>query len=328
MDDRLADAARRLLGVPEVALERLPGGGNNRVYRVLAPGGACILKHYFRHPGDPRDRLDAEFRFSTHAWEAGIRDLPRPLGRDDGAGVGLYAEWPGHPLVPAEVDAGAVRQALDFVRALDRSRDRPSAGALPVASEAAFSLAGHLQVVEARLGRLQDLDGAEAVDREAATFLREALLPAWERVRAQVSGAGGHLQEVRHRILSPSDFGFHNALRREDGRLGFLDFEYAGWDDPAKLVCDFFTQVARPVGPEHFPRFAEGVAALDPEPEVVLARIGLLRPVYRLKWCCILLNAFLPLDRARRHFAQPPTGDAKALQLHKARHLLTLLWEP
>ena len=49
----------------------------------------------------------------------------------------------------------------------------------------------------------------------------------------------------QHRCLSPSDFGFHNALLR--GRPGvpgardwvFLDFEYFGWDDPAKTVPIF-----------------------------------------------------------------------------------------
>src|ERR1700680_1391707 len=32
------------------------------------------------------------------------------------------------------------------------------------------------------------------------------------------------------RSLVPSDFGFHNSLRRPDGSLAFLDFEYFGWD--------------------------------------------------------------------------------------------------
>ena len=39
-------------------------------------------------------------------------------------------------------------------------------------------------------------------------------------------------------FLSPSDFGFHNILQSE-GRLNFLDFEYAGRDDLAKLLSDF-----------------------------------------------------------------------------------------
>ena len=47
--------------------------------------------------------------------------------------------------------------------------------------------------------------------------------------------------------LSPSDFGFHNMLIDKNGRLRFIDFEYAGWDDPAKIICDFFCQPKFPV---------------------------------------------------------------------------------
>ena len=49
---------------------------------------------------------------------------------------------------------------------------------------------------------------------------------------------------VEQRTLSPSDFGFHNALRRPDGRVVFLDLEYFGWDDPAKMISDFLLHPA------------------------------------------------------------------------------------
>ena len=39
--------------------------------------------------------------------------------------------------------------------------------------------------------------------------------------------------------ISPSDFGFHNALRTNTGPV-FFDFEFSGWDDPAKTIIDFF----------------------------------------------------------------------------------------
>ena len=51
------------------------------------------------------------------------------------------------------------------------------------------------------------------------------------------------------RSLVPSDFGFHNSLRRADGTLAFVDFEYFGWDDPVKLTADILLhpgQAARP----------------------------------------------------------------------------------
>ena len=44
---------------------------------------------------------------------------------------------------------------------------------------------------------------------------------------------------IPNRILSPSDFGLHNTISKKN-KLYFFDFEYFGWDDPIKLICDFF----------------------------------------------------------------------------------------
>ncbi len=130
-----------------------------------------------------------------------------------------------------------------------------------------------------------------------------------------------------HRCLSPSDFGFHNALLTPDGTLRFLDFEYAGWDDPAKLVCDFFCQPRVPVGLEFWSRMVGALGEGLGMGDSLEARAALLLPAYRLKWCCILLNEFLPTALARRAFAHADLGreETKGIQLAKARRVITSL---
>ena len=105
------------------------------------------------------------------------------------------------------------------------------------------------------------------------------------------------------RCLSPSDFGFHNALAVAGDELVFFDFEYAGWDDPAKLLCDFFCQVEVPVNRQHLPALLTSVAAAVPAAGDLQRRVELLLPVYGLKWCCIALNDFTPAEDARRRFS-------------------------
>jgi len=50
-------------------------------------------------------------------------------------------------------------------------------------------------------------------------------------------------------------------------------------------------------------------------------RARLLFPVFRIKWCCILMNEFLPSGAARRGFARGGScgADVCAAQLAKAR---------
>lgn len=292
-------------------LVRLPGGANNRVYRVDCGLFCVLLKAYFRHPDDPRDRLGAEFSFSRFAWDRGLRCLPRPLACDRDRGLGLYEFLEGRSLLPGEVETGHVEQAAGFYRDLNRHRDHPDAVALPRASEACFTLAEHLACVERRIERLAQLDDATPDGHEAGLLVRDALLPAWQEARDRAwSGAakqGLSPDEPMAREderLSPSDFGFHNAILGADGRLRFFDFEYAGWDDPAKTVCDFLCQPAVPVPGDRAERFSRAVVSGLSDPQRHLERVALLLDVYRVKWCCILLNDFVPADRQRRLFAQ------------------------
>jgi hypothetical protein len=304
------------------------GGANNRVYLVEAERGRALLKAYYRHPDDPRDRLGSEFAFARYAWSAGIRSIPQPLVCDPNAGLGLFEYIDGQH--PVEATESLVEQAIEFVRDLNASRWRPAAARLPIASEACFSIEEHLGIVGGRANRLGEMSPGSDIDREAFHFVHRELLPMWDAVRngarAAARLAGISLDrplDSAARCVSPSDFGFHNALLAADGRVAFLDFEYAGWDDPAKLICDFFSQPAVPV-PEHvFDTFASAIASCFHDPHRVIARAQLLMMVYRVKWVCILLNEFLPVAGSRRRFsAGEPIEDRKRRQLDRARALL------
>ncbi len=324
--EALAEAAGFRGPVRAVAIA---GGANNRVYRVETGDGLLLLKSYFR---DSRDRLGTEFAFSDFAWRHGVRTLARPVARDSENGVGLYEFIPGRRLGATEIDAVAVGQAVAFYRELNLQKGHPDAANLADGSEACFSIRNHLDCVGLRVRRLEKLEGTTGVDDEAADFVRHSLRPVWEVVASAVLRGDADLERTlgtAERCLSPSDFGYHNALLGPDGIMRFLDFEYAGWDDPAKLVCDFFCQPAVPVPIEHLMGFAEGVVGLSPDPRRDLARILLLLPLYRLKWCCIVLNEFLPEEGERRRFASPADEEVRKVdQLSRARQMLRTVFHP
>jgi hypothetical protein len=319
-------------GLPrEFRVTGLPGGGNNRVYRLDCGGSQLLLKAYFHHPHDPRDRLAAEFAFARFAWDHGLRCIPQPLARDDRNHLGLYEFIAGRALEAAEISAGTVDQAIGFFVGLNRHKLDPAAQHLPNGSEACFTLAEHLVCVQRRIARLADVDGTSPLDRAAAVWIRGRLEPAWRRVQdrlfRQATACGLDIDTpIREidRCLSPSDFGFHNAIRAGDGRLRFIDFEYAGWDDPAKTVCDFLCQPKLPLPDNYSQRFTQAVVSGLSEAATHQQRIALLLGVYRLKWCCIMLNEFLPVAGQRRNFAQDAGGqeERKRMQLEKAGQAL------
>jgi cob(I)alamin adenosyltransferase len=285
-----------------------------------------LLKSYFRHPDDPRDRLGTEFAFARFAWDHGVNCIPQPLAADPAAGLGLFEFVEGWKLKPEEVTAERVSEALSFFVQLNANKD--AAADLPVGSESCFSLEDHFRTIARRVERLKAIEPKSELDRDAVEFVTAEFFPlaamTFITARNKAIELGLDIETplpAAERCVSPSDFGYHNALLASDKKLRFLDFEYAGWDDPSKLVGDFFCQPAIPAPHSEFDRFVETVANAMPTPELHGARARLLFPLYRVKWVCILLNDFQPVGGSRRAFAGVGTEQEarKAAQLEKAR---------
>ena len=311
----------------DIRLRALREGGNNQVFVAEAETRAFVVKRYFTHPGDPRDRLASEYAFTRCATAIGVGSVPRPIACDARDGIAVYEFVAGRKLTGADLEDAHVEQAARFLEAINSPRARVAAAQLPQASEAAFSLSGHIDILDQRMARLATIEPASDVDRAAAAFVG-VLRDGWRRLRRRLldeaarSGAlpDDQLPEAQ-RIVSPSDFGFHNAVLRPDEGITFVDFEYAGWDDPAKTVGDFFSQPAVPIPERHFERIAAAATCFIADNEEMLRRARQLLPMFRLKWCCIMLNHFTPVSRERRRFAGSSAADpeVKWRQLEKAR---------
>ncbi len=308
----------------------LNGGANNRVFHLQGTDSDLLLKMYFRSAADARARPSTEFNFCRVVWDQGVRAVPRPLACTPEARVALYEYIPGRLLRSEEIDVDAVGEALDFYDAINQDLPTTAARALPRASEACFSIGDHLECVGGRVARLTGVEASSEVDARARSFIGRALVPAWEQIRRRTEDEAG--AGLRTRIpesderLSPSDFGFHNAIRTADGSLRFIDFEYAGWDDPARMVCDFFCQPALPIPSDYFDWVARRVTSDLSEPKTHLRNTQLLFPVYQIKWCSILLNDFIKSGSDRRTFSTGGSADTrKETQLEKARLKLDTL---
>jgi hypothetical protein len=313
---------------PFTAIELLAGGRNNRAFRVEGAGGPWLLKHYFQGAPGSRDRRASEWDWSTFCWQLGIQSLPEPLATDPLHHASLFEFIDGSHLEREDVAEKYVEQAARFVTEVNQHRNQPPALELPDAAEACFSLEEHLLCVERRVERLMTLPVNSTNEAELKEWLRKDLVQVWNEIATSLKDkftidAFRNPLPMASRCLSPSDFGFHNALLTSDGQLRFLDFEYAGWDDPAKLVCDFYWQQQRPVPRDTRQTLVRAFANHGPEIELE-ERIELLFPVYGIKWCCLVLNEFVAEDRRRREFAQStPLDDRRRMeQLETARHLL------
>ena len=218
---------------------------------------------------------------------------------------------------------------MDFLLRLKNIGNSEGVDDIGPAAEACFSVQEILSNINQRLAALSSLDGNGPQYQDLKRFLETQLQPILADVRRRAErelGKSISLEINREeRTLSPSDFGFHNALRRPDGNLVFLDFEYFGWDDPAKMIADFLLHPAMEIpGPLRTEFLSSMLDGFDEYPELS-ARVSLVYPMFALKWCLILLNEFIPERLARRnlHGSKPmDPATIQSQQLAKARSML------
>jgi len=303
-------------------------GGNNRAWLLKTEQESFFLKKYFHSNDDKRDRFGTEISFLSFAWENGIRMVPEPIAVDRSNLLGLFSFIHGRRPKKEEIDMSFMEHAWKFLTRLNLDKKSLRSQSLPCASESCFSIAEHVELVERRFKRLISIKDNDKLVRQAKIFIKDELNSQWGQVKSKIKDEvlqkGFDLnKKIDHNemILSPSDFGFHNTLLIEEGKLFFVDFEYAGWDDSAKLICDFFSQPEVPVPIKYFEWFTEKVSKMVGKDSYkngdLFWRAKILFPLYRLKWCCIMLNDFIPAERKRKDFASF-SKDRRKIQLDKA----------
>ena len=300
---RLLESLRQLTGEPWAGLDPLGGGRNSRVWRAFSPvGRVAAVKQYFRSPADPRDRLGVEWQALRFVHKYLPSRVPAPWAIDEAQGLAVYEFIAGQAPAGHQGLAEDIAPLIDFLSELLRLGLKPEASGLPEASEALFDLENFADRIKTRLDRLTDFSGPPELNSRLKIFLETRLKPELDHCLT----LGGPGSSLPSRILSPSDFGFHNAVRRPSGELVFIDFEYFGWDDPAKLIIDTWLHPHEhmTLSPDQQRKWLEAAVGLYGRQDPGLPeRLRLLAPWLRLKWSLILLNEFVKNEAGRRAFS-------------------------
>jgi hypothetical protein len=322
-----AEIARALVGDVVHVTPLVSSGRNSRIWHVRGGCQVFALKQYPSREDDPRDRLATEVGALRLMERHRIQTVPRVIGFDRPRGYALLSWIDGAAVV--SVDDGDIDAATDFLAAIHRLRAAPEAAEQPFASEACLS---GREIERQILVRLEQLRSVAAQERELIDFLDDFFTPAFamavHSAYQQIQDFDAQLTRERCTLV-PSDFGFHNCLRRSDGSLAFVDFEYFGWDDPVKLTADILLHPARPLDRAQRVRFRQAAGRLYSDDPQFSRRLSAYLPLFGLRWVLIMLNEFIPERWRRRVLAGDVDGwsAAKARQLSRAREFLSSLPE-
>lgn len=322
-----------MLSAPVDTVTQLNGGANSQVYRIQTGDGAkYAVKVYFTNEQDSRDRLGVEFNSLSFLWEEGIRNIPQPIAINREEQIAVYKFIEGESIDTSGLTEKDIDDAISFLVQINELRCKESAQQLPTASEAFFTPNDVFQNLLLRLSRLYEVNKEREGRGELRSFLMSGIKPylniAREWSQRNLTQAHVFFEKelpAEYRILSPSDFGFHNALRGQDGQVYFLDLEYFGWDDPAKTACDFLLHPAMNLSDDLKKYFVQKFIKAFSDDEKLAKRVEYLYPLFGIKWSLIMLNEFIPEEFSRREHACESDLDIEQLQkdqLMKSRNML------
>ena len=303
-------------------IKQIKTGRNSRVWKISNTEDSWILKSYpKKDKADNRDRLKVEYNFLKLLQDGDIDRTPRPVKFDNNSSLALYSFIPGHR--PTIITNKHIKQLTNFINLINKLS--PIAKQQPInnASDACFSYHDHINLTKKRIDLLTSSKVSSDIESEMQRFIKNSIQPRWNYFNnaiIQQIKREHYEQSIipRKSFLSPSDFGFHNTLEHKN-KLSFIDFEYAGWDDPAKLICDFICQPEIPVSKQQSLQFTNEITSNLIEADNIKLRVNSLLPIHRLKWCCIILNEFYPAHKDRRLHAGIEEKNLLTKQLRKAQ---------
>ena len=310
-------------------VHKIKGRGNSRLYKIKMDSGQEYVGKLYPDPTfDDRDRLAKETSAYRFLQSNEIKTVPENKWSDPNLNFGLFEWINGKEIV--EITDDHVNYAAEFVASLSELSKHTRNKEFPLASAACLS--GKM-IEEQIQNRYATVHKFSDINFELRSLLENDFAHTFEEILSESKknwpGKFETDLSVDYQLLSPSDFGFHNALVTKEG-LKFIDFEYFGWDDPVKLTCDFLLHPGMALTNESKNIWAKNMITIFSGDPSFKQRLNASYFLYGLCWCLIILNVFLKDRRSGKNITALEMVDIKTKkleQLEKSKKMLLHLNE-
>ena len=272
---------------------RVVGGAQNQLFRLDALDGPPLLVKLYATDRWPR--LATEYATLKALNQQKLRRVPRALLRDDEYSYAVYSFEAGAVRTAAQLTRQDVEQIALFVADLHRFGPQHLAAAVPAAVDASLSPACQREVIHRRLTGIETFAGAASL-RGLRPLVDELL-------RDLVDETQEALPRESWRLTS-GDFGPHNMLFRAGSDLTVVDFEAAGWDDPAHMVMGFVAHATSESLPgELSETFLGDIARITRLSPAEQARYEVMGQLLDVEWVAVYASALSGENMANKRSA-------------------------
>tara|TARA_A100001015_G_scaffold283331_1_gene348544 strand:- start:2483 stop:3469 length:987 start_codon:yes stop_codon:yes gene_type:complete len=293
----------------------IKSGKNNKIYKINVDKKIVILKSYF---GEKKLRIKKELQFYRYLNQQKIKNVVTPIAFELNKNFLILPYIDGNKI--RKIEDKHIIKISNFINKINKKKNFKK---LDLAVEGIKNRKKYISICYNRIKKLKLVSKRSVINKKLQYFLNQEIIPTFKILKKKLNEKN-ILDKVDYKlykkdmIISPSDFGFHNVIE-SNKKLIFFDFEYSGYDDPVKLVCDFYCQPNKKISLEQKEKFKNSIIKKFKNYEKIDYLISQLLPLHYLKWCCIILNEFIPSKLSIRNHAGQVNNNTLKKQLIKAR---------
>ncbi len=277
------------LGYDKIIKEsEIKGGLNSKTYLLDLKKKKLVLKIY----GDKsRSKIKREKLFYNYLIKINNPNIINPLFFDVKKNFALFPYIPGKKI--KKIEKKHLLELLQFLKSINKKKKLTN---LPLAIDGINDRNQHIKLCEKKINELKKIKVNYCLKKDFTYFLKKKLIPKFTELKERFNNTEfKNLKKLKinknQLVISPSDLGFHNIIYSKK-KLVFFDFEYAGLDDPIKLICDFFCQPDQYLSVAQKEIFIKNFFFKSYTLSQIKSYTKIFLPFHRLKWCCIILNVF------------------------------------
>lgn len=285
------------IGLKIKKIETLHGGINSHVVKAEDYRGNRHAIKFYKRPNniDKRDRRVNEAQFYSYLEKCGIKCIPQLIATSEQYNFNVFSWLSGDKI--AKVERNDIEQIVEFIMSINERATRNHEGLiLPLASDAYTSALSPSRELEKRLRYYKANKYFEDtlskgfknwVDNELLEVCKNFIVKYNIEIDNSIWG-----EEYIPKYVSPSDIGLHNIIKSREGKINFIDFEYAGRDDISKLIGDLTCNPNHIFTEEQENELIKIIKEKNNAEKILddywHKRYEVVKPLIKLKWCFIM----------------------------------------
>ena len=279
------------LGYKKISsIKEIREGVNSNVYKVKVNNIFLILK-FFNNKN--KSRIKREILFYNFLNKIKNKQVIRPISFNLKLNMAVYPYIKGSKI--KKIKNTHVKELSDFLNQINKKRILYKT-LIPLAIDGIRNRLEHFKLCEKKINQIKLIKFENVINKDLNNFLINKLIPKFNEIKKKYKK--NKLQKLlsiklskKKMIISPSDFGFHNIIQSKK-KLFFIDFEFAGYDDPVKLICDFYCQPDQTLSSYQKRMFIKKISFQNYSLKELDLNTKFFLPFHKIKWCCIILNIF------------------------------------